>query len=455
MTATASKQGKAEAPRRSGFLLSLYRGATSAARPAAMLILRRRAARGREVPERLSERIGLATRSRPEGPLFWFHAASIGETNAVLPLIHELKRRHPALTVLLTTVTVTSAKIAAERLPAGAIHQFVPLDSPLFCQRFAEHWRPDLGVFTESEIWPNLIVEASNRGIPLALVNGRMSQRSCERWARMPSLSRPVFSRFDLVLTQNLRFAERLAGLGAGKVVITGNLKYDAPPPPVDARRAEELRRFIGGRPVFLAASTHPGEDEVIARAAKILHATMPSLLTIIVPRHPDRGEAIASLLTGQQLSAARRSAGESPTGETQIYLADTIGELGLFYRLVPLSFIGGSLIAHGGQNPIEAIKLGSGVLSGPHTFNFAETYSVLQRYDGLKLVSGPEDLAAALRRLFDNPAAAEAMRERAAAAIATLGGALEKTLQALAPYLPAASSPAAARAERTAEHAA
>ncbi len=273
----------APAPRRWGFMLALYRAATWAARPAAMAILRRRAARGKELPERFSERLGIAKISRPMGPLFWFHAASVGETSAVLPLIHELKRRYPSLNVLLTTLTVTSAKIAAERLPEGGIHQFIPLDSPRFCRRFIEHWRPDLGLFTESEIWPNLIVEASGRNVPLVLVNGRMSQQSCKRWARMRSLSKPIFSRFDLVLTQNWRFAKRLTGLGARKAGITGNLKYDAPPPPVDMRAVDELRRSLCERPIFLAASTHPGEDEVIAKVQEHLQSTMPSLLTVIV----------------------------------------------------------------------------------------------------------------------------------------------------------------------------
>ncbi len=423
---------------RSGALLSVYRGATWAARPAAMAILRRRAARGKEEPARLPERLGLASAPRPDGPLFWFHAASVGETNSVLPLMHELKRRYPSLNLLLTTITVTSARIAAARLPKGAVHQFMPLDSPRFCSRFIEHWRPNLGLFTESEIWPNLIVEASERGVPLVLVNARMSQHSTKRWARLSSLSKPVFSRFDLVLTQNWRFAKRLAGLGARNAVVTGNLKYDAPPPPVDARAMQELRRSFGDRPVFLAASTHPGEDEAVARAHEMLQSAMPALLTVIVPRHPDRGDAIASLLAGRGLRNAARSRGQAAGSETQVYIADTIGELGLFYSLAPLSFIGGSLVPHGGQNPIEAIKLGSGVLSGPHVFNFAETYTVLQRYEGCRMVAGPDDLAAAVRSLFENQDEAAGMKRRAADAIRTLEGALEKTIAALHPYLPA-----------------
>jgi 3-deoxy-D-manno-octulosonic-acid transferase len=445
----------AQALRRSGFLLSLYRAVTWAARPGAMTLLRRRAARGKEVPDRLSERLGIATAQRPEGPLFWFHAASVGETNAILPLIHELKRRYPDLGVLLTTITVTSSKIAADRLPKGAIHQFMPLDTPQFCRRFIEHWRPNLGLFTESEIWPNLIVEASDGKVPLVLVNARMSQRSCKRWARLSSLSKPVFGRFDLVLTQNWRIAKRLTGLGARNAAITGNLKYDAPPPPIDVSAMDDLRRGLGGRPIFLAASTHPGEDEAVARVQEMLENAIPSLLTVIAPRHPDRGEAVAALLRERRLSVARRSAGEQVSSKTQIYLADTIGELGLFYSLAPLSFIGGSLVVHGGQNPIEAIKLGSGILSGPHTFNFAETYNVLQRYEGCRLVAGPDELAAALRTLFENPAEADEMRRHAAAAIGTLGGALDKTLEALKPYLPVAPVSPAMQARVAAENAA
>lgn len=444
----------AQPPRRSGFLLSLYRGATWAGRPAAMAILRRRAARGKEVLARIPERLGIASATRPEGPLFWFHAASVGETNAVLPLMHELKRRYPRLNILLTTVTATSAHIAAERLPAGAIHQFMPLDSPLFCKRFIEYWRPDLALFAESEIWPNLIVEASDKNVPLALLNGRMSPASGKRWAWLSSLSKPVFSRFDLVLAQDWRFAKRFRQLGVRKTIVAGNLKYDAPPPPVDARAVEDLRRHLKGRPIFLAASTHPGEDEVVARAAAILQETLPPLLTVIVPRHPERGGDLVAALKAKNFSVARRSVGEPVCTDTQFYVADTIGELGLFYKLAPLSFIGGSLIQHGGQNPIEAVKLGSGILSGPHTFNFAETYAVLQRHEGFRLVTGAEELAAALKKLFENPQETEEMKRRAAAAIDSLSGALETTLNALKPYLPTAQAfPASRAAEETAGH--
>ncbi len=232
---------------RSGSLLSLYRGVTVLARPAAPILLKRRLAKGKEIKERLPERFGRASVARPDGRLFWFHAASIGETNAVLPLIHALRQRYPSLTVLLTTVTVTSASVAAARLPEGAIHQFLPLDNQRFCSSFLEYWRPDLALFTESEIWPNFIVEAERRDVPLILVNASVSLKSFKRWSRLRSLSRPVFSRFDLALTQSWRMAKRLKALGVRNTEITGNLKYDAPAPPIDEKALAVLRRSFDG----------------------------------------------------------------------------------------------------------------------------------------------------------------------------------------------------------------
>jgi 3-deoxy-D-manno-octulosonic-acid transferase len=422
-------------PEKIGALLGGYRALTTAARPLSGYILDRRAADGKEVPERLGERRGLGGVPRPDGPLWWFHAASVGETNAILPLIEALRRRYPKLHILLTTVTVTSARIAEARLPAGAIHQFVPLDSPVFVRRFLNHWSPDLALLTESEIWPNLIVEAADAKVPLVLLNARMSERSFRRWSRLRSLSGPLFSRFDLVLTQDHGIAKRLERLGARNTIVSGNLKYDAPPPPVERSELEGLRRTIGQRPVFLAASTHPGEDEVIARVHTRLKTTLPSLLTIVAPRHPERGEPVARLMSQESLVAVRRSLVQSLSDETDIYIADTIGELGLFYSLAPWAFIGGSLIKHGGQNPLEAVKLGAGVLSGPHVFNFAETYRTLTRYGACRVVTTGDELAAAVKLLFASPEAAAEMKRHAALAVETLGGALDKTLAALEPY--------------------
>lgn len=425
-----------------GFLLKLYRLLTSAARPAAGLILRYRSRQGKELPERLGERFGVPGAPRAPGRLWWIHAASVGETNSILPLLDALRKERPHLNILLTTMTVTSARIAAERLPAGAVHQFVPLDNPAFVRRFLGHWRPDLALFTESEIWPNLILETAARGTPLVLLNARMSDRSYKRWRGKPGLSAPLFSRFDLVLAQNQRLAIRLQRLGAPRTLAVGNIKFDAPPPPVDKTELLRLQAATGGRPVFLAASTHPGEEEIIASAYLALRNKIPGLLPIIVPRHPDRGYVIASALGDWGIRVARRSQGLLPDGHTGIYVADTIGELGLYYALAPAAFIGGSLVRHGGQNPIEAVKLGSAVLTGPHWHNFKEAYKALVLRGGCRVVSGREELTAAVAELYASPAAMQAMRERAGEAVAELGGALRKTLAELDPYLQAGETP-------------
>lgn len=422
-------------PAKPGALLKIYKGLTWAARPASSVILKRRVASGKEMPERLGERRGVAGRARPEGPLWWLHAASVGETNAILPLIKSLRSRYPQINILLTTVTVTSARLAATRLPQGVMHQFVPLDSPVFVRRFLSHWRPDLALFTESEIWPNLILQAADLPIPLVLLNARMSSRSHARWSRLRGVSRPIFSRFDLVLAQDRRIAKRLADLGARHVTVAGNLKYDSPPPPADPRKLAELAAAIGGRPVFLAASTHPGEEEIVADAHVRLSERFPDLLTIIAPRHPERGKAIAEMLGARGLRTVRRSGDGLPDAAADIYIADTIGELGVLYSLAPVSFIGGSLVPHGGQNPLEAIKLGSAVIAGPHVHNFNETYRVLAKGEAFRRIETAEELAPAAAELLADEAAANALKERARRTVEGLGGALQKTLDALEPY--------------------
>ncbi len=428
-----------------GLTLRAYRALSQGLNPAAGLFLRRRSRQGKELPERLGERMGHASADRPETTLIWFHAASVGETNAILPLIDALRRERPELGILLTTVTVTSSRIAASRLPKGAIHQFIPLDTPTFVSRFFDHWRPDLALFTESEIWPNLILEAKERGVPLALLNARMSDRSFRRWQKMRGLSRALFSRFDLVLAQSEKLAKRLGRLGAPKVIAAGNLKFDAPPPPIDMAALSQLRTAMRGRPLFLAASTHPGEDEIIAGVHKTLKADHPQLLTIIVPRHPERGRAIAAMAAGLGVNARLRSQGEMPEEATDLYVSDTIGELGVYYSLAPFAFIGGSLIPHGGQNPIEAVKLGAAVITGPHRHNFREVFETIADKGGCRFVADAEELTAVVGELLRDPGSLAALRGGAEVAITECSGALKRTLDALEPYLPPKSSPALA----------
>lgn len=417
--------------------LRLYKGVTNALRPIAPAILKRREARGKEDPARRGERFGTATNPRPEGPLVWLHAASVGETNTVMPVIRELGLQRPDLSFLLTTGTVTSAKVAAERSPSRTIHQYLPLDAVPFVRRFLDHWRPQLAILTESEIWPNLVLETAERGVPIALVNGRMSKRSYRAWRRRRLTALPLFSRLSLVLTQNALLEDWFTDLGALRVVNTGNLKMDVPAPPVDEAARAALAAAIGDRRVLLAASTHDDEEVQVAQAHRALRSDLPDLLTIIAPRHPARGEEIMNRLRQMGLIVRRRSAGELPETGTDIYLADTIGELGTFYALSPLCLVGGSLVPHGGQNPIEAVKLHCGVLTGPHTSNFRDTYEALLSDGGAQRVHSVADLTEAARGLLQNDAKLADMRSKATAVVGQMTGALGRTLDALQPLLP------------------
>ncbi|HKJ61586.1 MAG TPA: glycosyltransferase N-terminal domain-containing protein [Hyphomicrobiales bacterium] len=427
-----------------GLSYRAYRTVSRLMRPVAGMFLRRRSRNGKEVAARLDERMGISAVPRPGKKLLWFHAASVGETNVVLPLIETLNRERPDLGILLTTVTVTSAKVAASRLPPGAIHQFVPLDTPAFVRRFLDHWKPSMALFIESEIWPNLIMDADRRRIPVVLLNARLSERSFRRWMNLRGLSRPLFARFAVVLAQSEALAKRIVKLGAPKVIAAGNLKFDAPPPPIDMAQLAWLRPIVGERRVFLAASTHPGEEEMIAEVHKGLLETDPSHLTIIVPRHPERGAEIAEALASQGISVARRSVNAPLMRETSVYIADTLGELGLFYKLAPFALIGGSLSPVGGHNPIEAAKLGCGVITGPHWHNFPEVYQALAEAGGCRFVTSPEDLLQTIRALYDDPASLAIMKANADNTVRNLGGALGITLAALEPLLPPkeASSP-------------
>src|SRR5262249_8975646 len=359
-----------------GLSLKVYRVLTSLAAPFAPLLLAWRTRRGKEEPARRSERYGRASAPRPKGFLAWFHASSVGEANAALPVIESIAAERPEVRMLLTTGTVTSARLARSRLPKDVVHQYVPLDNEGFVQRFLQHWRPDLAVLVESEIWPNLVLETKAHGIPLLLINGRMSTSSFRRWRRRPGMSRPIFSAFDLVLAQNDSLAERFAQLGASRALDVGNLKADAPPPPIDLPGKRRLAAALTGRTVFLAASTHHGEEDMIAVAHLKMKPNKADLLTIILPRHPARGKAIAEALRAANRSAALPSEGKLPEPATDIYVADTIGELGLFYAVAPVAFVGGSLVPRGGQNPVEPIKLGAAVLTGPNWQNFRDSYT-------------------------------------------------------------------------------
>jgi 3-deoxy-D-manno-octulosonic-acid transferase len=407
-----------------GFLS--YRAVTSALFP---VLLRRRAGSGKEDQARINERLGLDLPPRPAGPLLWVHGASVGECIAALPLIESLLRQQDR-NVLVTSGTVSSAKIMRERLPARALHQFVPIDTPAATARFLDHWRPDVGLFVDSDIWPNLVLNANARGMKLALVNARMSERSFSGWRWAPKTAAALLSAFDLCLAQDEEIASRFRQLGARNVAAIGSLKADAPPLAADARELDMLCSAISGRPLLLAAQTHPGEDETILPVHDTLRQTIPDLLTIIVPRHVERGPEIA-MLCGTR-AVQRRALGELPSRDVAVYVADTMGELGLFYRLTTFAFIGGSLVRHGGQNPLEPARLNCAVLAGPHTFNFSSAYRAIFSRQGLGLVQSSAEIADLARQLLHDPAKAKSSGMAAASAAATLGGAVDKTVAAI-----------------------
>ena len=416
--------------------LVAYRLGLTLLEPAALGLLAWRRRRGKEDPARIGERRGIPGRLRPEGvPLVWVHGASLGETLAVMPVVERLTQQ--GLAVLVSSGTRTSAELVARRLPPGAAHQYVPLDVPRYVERFLDHWRPDLALFAESEIWPNLLLSLDRRGIPRVLLNAKLSERSFARWVRYPAVAQSLFAGFALCLAQSEEDGGRLLRLGAPRVSVVGNLKFDAPAPPADPREVARLSGLVADRPLWVAASTHPGEEEIICATHRELVARHPRLLTIVVPRHPERGGDVVALGGAEGLRVAQRSKGEAPEAGTDLYVADTVGELGLFYRLSPLVYMGKSLVPHGGQNPIEAAKLGSALLHGPHVHNFTAIFAAFDGAGGALAVPDGEGLTRALGDLLADPALVRDMARAAAEVAAEHGGALERTLRAIAPLVP------------------
>ena len=432
--------------------LALYRGLTTACLPLFHRLLSRRVARGREDAARLGERMGKAGAPRPEGPLIWVHAASIGEAQSVLVLIERLLGQHADLSILLSTGTVTSARMMAERLPARARHQFAPLDRRRWVRAFLDHWRPDAALWVESELWPNMILETAARGIPMALVNARLSEAAHRNWRRARKSAARLMGAFAIVLAQDEVIAARLRDLGAAEVAVTGTLKFAAAPLPADAASLARLKSQVGDRSCWLAASVHPGEAQAVAQVHRGLCAARPALLTLVVPRHPARAPDFAAAMGHAGLTATLRSAGEAPGGD--VYIADTVGELGLFYRLAPVCFVGGSLVPHGGQNPLEAAQLDCAVVHGPHMHNFQTVTTEMAAAGGCMEIADTAGLTRAIEALLDDPARRTQMtasaRQMADAKRAVLDLALARLAPVLAglPAAPdAAEAPGRARA--------
>jgi len=413
-----------------GLIGGIWHGATILAVPGLRAMLRRRVGRGKEVAARLPEREGVDPTPRPAGCLVWLHAASVGESQSVLPVLSALREQAPDASILLTTGTVTSAALLAARLPELGLrcvmHRFVPLDVPAWVARFLDHWRPDVAGFVESELWPNLIDGCRARGVPMMLVNARMSARSLRGWQRVPGFARQVVGAFNRVQAQSEGDAARLRLLGARGVDAPGNLKLAAAPLPADPAELARLRALTSGRPVWLASSTHPGEEDVAGQVHRSLAAAHPGLLTIVAPRHPERGAAVAAAL-----DAPRRAAGQDP-GTAGLWVADTLGELGLLYRLAPLAFVGRSLVGQGGQNPLEPARLGCAIAVGPHTANFSEAVEALEAAGALTRIADAAGLAGWVDGMLRDPARMRAAGAAARVAAQGAAGLPERTAAAL-----------------------
>lgn len=415
-------------------LLTLYRYAGAAAYPLMGPYVAWRASKGKEDKGRTRERYGFAGHERPEGPLIWVHAASVGETIAVVPLVQTILGY--GVNIVLTTGTVTSARVVRERLGDSVIHQYVPLDLKPAVSRFLDHWNPDLAIIAESEIWPMTILELGARNVPQVLVNGRMSDRSFASWKKRTSLAEALFENLAHVVAQSETDGERFRALGARPVTVSGNLKVDTLPPPVDEKTLQAVRRQIGKRPTWAAVSTHEGEEKIAAEIHAALRKRHPGLLTIVVPRHPPRADELAEQMRSMGLRLVRRSSGEPVAADTDILLGDTIGEMGLYLRLTEIAFVGRSLTGAGGQNPLEPAMLDTAILSGKNVQNFRDSYKNLLERGGVKLVRDRNMLAGAVNYLLLNEEARRNMIAAASATVNDMRGALAATMKALEPFI-------------------
>ncbi|MBS0185874.1 MAG: 3-deoxy-D-manno-octulosonic acid transferase [Proteobacteria bacterium] len=394
--------------------------------------------KGKENIKRIFERFGKSSIQRPsKGPLIWVHAASVGESLSTLPLIEALLKKKSDLHILVTTNTRTSAEIMSKRLPNRAFHQFFPLDQVFCIKSFLKKWSPQGVLWLESELWPGFLFELHAKKIPCILVNARLSRRSFQKWQRFSPVVRFLLSQFSLCLAQSSDMAFRLRKLGARTVRMPGNLKFSSPPLPLNPNDFAHLKALISDRPVWCAASTHIGEEELIADVHKQLRTFFPTLLTIIVPRHPERGESIEASLKNQGFMTARRQDRKRLVHKVEIYIADTVGELGLFYRLCPFVFIGGSLVPKGGHNPIEPALLGCALIWGPHMENFQEIANKFLSHNAACQVKNIKELFDKVLHFFQNPMLLLEMEEEARKLAKSEQDVLVSILEDIMPFFP------------------
>ncbi len=409
-----------------------YKLTTIIISPLLPLWLNYRLKRGKEDPARLPERFGHSNIPRPQGELIWCHGASVGETLSLLPLIKALKNKDSAPTILVTSGTITSARLMAERLPQGCLHQFIPLDTPMAAAKFLQHWQPNRVLWAESDLWPNLLAAIKERQIPAALINARMSQRSQQRWQKHAAWFREILSTFKIILAQSKAEAEFFQSFAQGQVLLSGNLKYAAAPLPTDSHKLTELQHAIGTRPCWLLASSHPGEEKMAGAIHSVLEKHYPNLLTIIVPRHPQRGAEILAQLPMHKVT--QRSQNALPIATTQIYLADTLGELGLLLQACPIVAMGGSFVAHGGHNPIEPAQFSCALIFGPHMFNFQTMQQDFLQNNAALQLDDSAQLGPALLQLLQHPKQQKQLGQNAYHWVSAQAEVAEQTLELLSP---------------------
>ncbi len=425
-------------------LIKAYGTATRLLGPLTPVWVRRRARDGKEDIERLDERHGIAGLPRPPGDLVWLHAASVGESIMLLPVINRIVAEHPALTVLVTSGTVTSAALLAERLPEQAIHQYVPLDYPKAVNAFLDHWKPAVAIWAESEIWPNLIRLTKERGIPMALINARMSRKSLDGWAKRGGKSgKALFGAFDLILAANTETSRGLSGIVGRNIEMAGNLKDAALPLPVNDETLETLKAQIARRAIWCAASTHPGEDEYIIAAHQAVMQRHKRAFLILAVRHPERMPDVRKLLQKAGLKYAVRSGRKPVSTDTQVLLFDTIGEMGLAFRLAKISFVCGSMIKGlAGHNPLEPARLGNAVLTGTHIASFADTYMAMFAFNAAKRVLNPNDIGGIVSDLFSDRETLKSLQDNAMTYASSRDAVLDYVWAQLSPLMPAGALP-------------
>jgi len=420
--------------------LAAYRLAGMAITPALPFYLIARALRGKEEWRRWPERLGRGRRAhikRPGGPLVWLHAASVGETMALVPIIDHILAQQ--IHIVLTTGTCASAHLVETHFGDRLIHQYVPLDLNGPLRRFLNFWRPDLVLVCESEIWPRRIEMLAQRRIPQLVLNAHLSTRSFKRWKKHPALARAIFSKFDSVLCQEQQDFDYYRDLGVAKCEICGNLKADV----ILTSKAPETDLYVqalGNRPRWAAISTHDGEEMMAAEVHRLLRKRHPDLVTLIVPRHIERAQAIADALKAAGLRIVRKSQQQLPQANTDILLGDTVGEMGFYLKLTEIAFVGKSMNegAHegGGHNPLEPALTGVAILSGPNIENFKTTYQQLLQNQAVHLVNDTTMLAGYVHHLLERPAMRQKMIAQGQQTARAMSGAAERSLVVIEPFL-------------------